>query len=205
MRGPKGPFDWDLSRGTEVHLTQVTAALKYEIADGWRLQETLRYRTSESKRIGLFPNAPVLGSARIAQYHVALLAAAPGATDVQLRYTTNPNEVFNTAGAGQNGNGLVLDGSLRYVSVPLDELISDTRLLHKFEIGGQSHDVTPGGERIGFDGGGRRQSRITAADIPATTLDMAELCVLDWFDLAIGGPDEPATRLTREVAAAEGA
>lgn len=144
LRGPKGPFDWDLTRGTEVKLTQATAVLKYEIADGWRLQETLRYRTSESKRIGLFPNTPVTGAARIAQYRAALLAATPGATDVQLRYATNPNEVFNTAGAGQNGNGLVLDGSLRYVSVPLDELISDTRLVHKFDFGGQTHDVAVG-------------------------------------------------------------
>ena len=144
LRGPKGPFNWDLSRGTEVELTQATAVLKYEIADGWRFQDTLRYRTSESKRIGLFPNTPVLGSARIAQYRAALLAATPGATDVQLRYSTNPTQVFDTAGAGQNGNGLVLDGSLRYVSVPLDELINDARLLHKFEIGGQTHDVAVG-------------------------------------------------------------
>lgn len=144
LRGPKGPFNWDLSRGTEVKLTQVTAALKYEIADGWHLQDTLRYRTSESKRIGLFPNTPVLGSARIAQYRAALLAATPGATDVQLRYATTPSQVFDTSAAGQNGNGLVLDGSLRYVSVPLDELINDARLLHKFEVGGQSHDVALG-------------------------------------------------------------
>ncbi len=144
LRGPKGPFDWDLSRGTEVKLTQATAVLKYEIADGWHLQETLRYRTSESKRIGLFPNTPVTGAARIAQYRAQLLAATPGATDVQLRYATNPSEIFSTTGAGQNGNGLVLDGSLRYVSVPLDELISDTRLVHKFDFGGQTHDVAVG-------------------------------------------------------------
>lgn len=165
LRGPKGPFDWDLSRGTEVQLTQATAALKYEIADGWRLQETLRYRTSESKRIGLFPNTPVLGSARIAQYRAALLAATPGATDVQLRYTTNPSEMFNTAGAGQNGNGLVLDGSLRYVSVPLDELISDTRLLHKFEIGGQTHDVAVGFYRAHVEEAFNRYSANALLDV----------------------------------------
>lgn len=165
LRGPKGPFDWDLSRGTEVKLTQATAALKYEIADGWRLQETLRYRTSESKRIGLFPNTPVLGSARIAQYRAALLAATPGATDVQLRYATNPSEVFSTTGAGQNGNGLVLDGSLRYVSVPLDELISDTRLLHKFEIGGQTHDVAAGFYHAHVEEAFNRYSANTLLDV----------------------------------------
>ena len=50
-----------------------------------------------------------------------------------------------------------------------------------------------------------RQSRAAAADIPAETLEMAGLCMLDWFGLAIGGADEPATRLTRTVAIAEGA
>ncbi|PIB91827.1 MmgE/PrpD family protein [Caulobacter sp. FWC2] len=49
-----------------------------------------------------------------------------------------------------------------------------------------------------------RQSRAAAADIPPATLDMAGLCVLDWFGLAIGGADEPATRLIREVALMEG-
>jgi len=165
LRGPKGPFDWDLSRGTEVKLTQATAAVKYEIAEGWRLQETLRYRTSESKRIGLFPNTPVLGSARIAQYRAALLAATPGATDVQLRYATSPNEVFSTTGAGQNGNGLVLDGSLRYVSVPLDELISDTRLLHKFDLGGQTHDVALGFYRAHVEEAFNRYSANTLLDV----------------------------------------
>ncbi|WP_454760282.1 TonB-dependent receptor [Caulobacter segnis] len=165
LRGPKGPFDWDLSRGTEVKLTQATAELKYEIADGWHLQETLRYRTSESKRIGLFPNTPVTGAARIAQYRTALLAATPGATDVQLRYSTNPSEVFSTTGAGQNGNGLVLDGSLRYVSVPLDELISDTRLLHKFEIGGQTHDVAFGFYRAHVEEAFNRYSANTLLDV----------------------------------------
>ena len=50
-----------------------------------------------------------------------------------------------------------------------------------------------------------RQSRAAAVGIPLATLDMAGLCVLDWFGLAIGGANEPATRLTRAVAVAEGA
>jgi outer membrane receptor protein involved in Fe transport len=164
LRGPTGPFDWDLTRGTEVDLTQATAVFKYEPFDGWHFQDTLRYRTSESKRIGLFPNTPVLGSARIAQYRAALLAATPGATDVQLRYTTS-GEVFNTAGAGQNGNGLVLDGSLRYVSVPLDELINDARFLHKFEIGDQTHDVAFGVYNAHVEEAFNRYSANTLLDV----------------------------------------
>jgi outer membrane receptor protein involved in Fe transport len=150
LRGPTGPFNWDLTRGTEVDLTQATAVFKYEPFDGWHFQDTLRYRTSESKRIGLFPNTPVLGSDRLTLVQGQLLAAAkatalnqiyPGATALQLRYTTT-GQVFDTA--NQNGNGLVLDGSLRYVSVPLDELINDARVAHKFEMGDQTHDVAFG-------------------------------------------------------------
>ncbi|HJV42266.1 TonB-dependent receptor [Caulobacter sp.] len=174
LRGPKGPFNWDLSRGTEVKLTQATAALKYEVADGWRLQETLRYRTSESKRIGLFPNTPVLGANRIAQVQADFLKARgaatlgdaiPGAVALQLRYATNPSEVFGSTGAGQNGNGLVLDGSLRYVSVPLDELISDTRLVHKFEVGDQTHDVAAGFYRAHVEEAFNRYSANTLLDV----------------------------------------
>lgn len=154
LRGPTGPFDWDLTRGTEVELTQATAIFKYEPFDGWHFSDTLRYRTSESKRIGLFPNTPVLGTARMAQVQADFLKAnnnaanlgqvIPGAVGLQLRYSTTPDQVFQTTGAGQNGNGLVIDGSLRYVSVPLDELINDARVTHKFQFGDQSHDVAFG-------------------------------------------------------------
>ena len=50
-----------------------------------------------------------------------------------------------------------------------------------------------------------RRSRAAAVDIPSATLDMAGLSVLDWFGLAIGGAEESATRLIRQVAVAEGA
>ncbi len=50
-----------------------------------------------------------------------------------------------------------------------------------------------------------RLSRAAAADIPEPTLDMAGLCILDWFGLALGGAREPVTRLLREVAEGEGA
>ncbi|MDT9115822.1 hypothetical protein RSW44_25150, partial [Escherichia coli] len=80
------PFDWDLTKGTAVKLTEFTASLNYEIVDGWKVTDVLRYSTAESRRIGLFPNTPVTGTARLAQYRAQLLAAVPGATDVQLRY-----------------------------------------------------------------------------------------------------------------------
>lgn len=140
LRSANGPFDWDLSRGTEVELTQFTGVFRYELGGGWNFENRLRRRISDSYRIGLFPNTPVLGADRIAQYRAALLATIPGATDVQLRYTTT-GEVFQP---DQNGNGLVVDGSLRWVHVPLDETINDARLLRSFQVGGQTHDIALG-------------------------------------------------------------
>jgi catecholate siderophore receptor len=61
---------------------------------------------------------------------------------VQLRYVNSPNQVFDTV--AQNGNGLISDGSLRQVRVPLEELMNDLRLMGKFEIAGQQHDVAVG-------------------------------------------------------------
>lgn len=50
-----------------------------------------------------------------------------------------------------------------------------------------------------------RRSRVAAADLPATTAEMASLCVLDWFGLALGGAGEAVSRLVSAAAATEGA
>lgn len=50
-----------------------------------------------------------------------------------------------------------------------------------------------------------RQSRAAAADIPPATLEMARLCVLDGFGLALAGSREPLAVLLRDAALADGA
>ena len=50
-----------------------------------------------------------------------------------------------------------------------------------------------------------RCSRAAARDIPPATLEMAKLCVLDWFGLALAGSREPLSVLLREAALADGA
>jgi 2-methylcitrate dehydratase PrpD len=50
-----------------------------------------------------------------------------------------------------------------------------------------------------------RVSRAAAADIPPATLEMAKLCVLDWFGLALAGSREPLSLILRDTALAEGA
>jgi len=137
-----GPFDLDIGRGTDIKLTQLTATLKYDLPGDWRLQNGLRYRESESSRIGLFPNTPIPATTRLAQLRRDLLARTPGATDIQLRYVNAAGQVFDPI--NQNGNGLTTDGALRQVSTPLDELVDDVRLMRKFDMGGQQHDVAFG-------------------------------------------------------------
>jgi outer membrane receptor protein involved in Fe transport len=142
LRNANGAFPLDIDRGTDVELTQYTLKFEYQLPGDWQLRNGTRYRESDSSRIGLFPNSVVNGQARINQDRARILASVPGAVDVQLRYVNSPNQVFDVV--GQNGNGLVTDGSLRQVRVPLDELLNDLRLMRNFEIGGQQHDVAIG-------------------------------------------------------------
>jgi catecholate siderophore receptor len=142
LRDANGTFPLDVDRGTDVELTQYTLKLEFELPGDWRISNGTRYRDSDISRIGLFPNTPVTGQSRLDSMRAAALAAVPGATNVQLRYVTSPDQVFDTV--AQNGNGLISDGSLRQVRVPLEELMNDLRLMGKFEIAGQQHDVAVG-------------------------------------------------------------
>lgn len=142
LRNAAGTFPLDIDRGTDVELTQYTLKLDYDLPGDWKLRNGTRYRESDISRIGLFPNSVVLGQDRLNSIRAGILASVPGATDVQLRYVTSPDQVFNVA--NQNGNGLITDGSLRQVRVPLEELLNDLRLMRNFEIAGQQHDVAIG-------------------------------------------------------------
>lgn len=143
LRDADGTFPLDIDRGTDIELTQYTLKFEHELPGDWQLRNGLRYRESESNRIGLFPNTPVTAEARLDSIRDSgVLATIPGAVDVQLRYVSDPDAIFDVA--NQNGNGLVTDGSLRQVSVPLDELINDLRLMREFDVGGQQHDIALG-------------------------------------------------------------
>lgn len=141
FRSNRGPYDFDLTRGADVKLTQSTFNFKYELGGGWEVQDTLRYRTSDVARAGMFPNTPVTAAARLAQIQ-ASLPAALGATSVQYRFVNAPGEVFDVA--NQNGNGLVMDASMREQDITLDEWINDFRLLNSIEVGGQVHNLALG-------------------------------------------------------------
>lgn len=142
LRNAGGEFPLDTSRGTDIELTQFTGQLRFELGGGWEIQDGLRYRDSDSARVGLFPNTPTPAATRLDMVREAALAANPGAVDVEYRYVNAPDESFDVA--AQNGNGLIVDGSLREVSAPLDELINDFRLVGQVESGSQIHDLAFG-------------------------------------------------------------
>ncbi|UPG85529.1 TonB-dependent receptor plug domain-containing protein [Luteibacter aegosomatis] len=137
-----GTYHFDNSDGTHVKRTQVSFKFDHDLGDDWKLAESARYSATDSQRNGVFPNAVQSGSSLIAQDSAKRLGLIPGATALQLRYVDNPSQVFDVA--NQNGNGLVVTGGIRGVTAPVNEFDNDTRLLRKFEIGDQTHDVTLG-------------------------------------------------------------
>lgn len=150
LQGDGSLYDFDNSRGTEVDRNQFTVKFDYELGAGFKLAESIRYSDTETQRNGVFPLQLLSAASYLRQPSVtALIGSVPGATGAQLRYVTSPDQVYDIA--NQNGNGLVAVGGLRGVTMPVKELISDTRLLRNFEFGDQSHDVTFGYYYARFD------------------------------------------------------
>ena len=140
--GDGSPYDFDNSEGTHVKRTQYTAKFNLDLGDDWKLAESLRYSDTDTTRNGMFPNAVQSASSFLTDpNNLKQLAGYPGATALQFRYHDN-GQVFDTA--NQNGNGLVILGGARGVTMPVKELINDTRLLRKFEFGDQTHDISLG-------------------------------------------------------------
>ncbi len=138
-----GVFNFDNTIGTNVKLTQFTLKVSLDLGDGWKLENGDRFRDSVSVRNGFFPAALSTGNAFLAANLAALKALSPSVTAARLRYVTTPTVFFDPA--TQNSNGLVLSASMRSVTMPESEFLNDTRLLRKFEVGGQKHDFAIGG------------------------------------------------------------
>jgi len=140
VMGDGSIYDFDNSVGTQVKRTQITGKFEFEPWDGWKIANTTRYNDSWTQRNGVYPNTLQSASSLLTSQS-ALLAQTPGATALQFRYVTSPNQVFDTA--NQNGNGLVIVGGLRGLTLPVKEFMSDTRISRQFEMGG-THDLTFG-------------------------------------------------------------
>lgn len=141
IEGDGSIYTFDNSLGTQVKRTQITGKFDFEPADGWKISNTSRYNDTFTQRNGVYPNS-VESASDFLTAEAGLLSQAPGATALQLRYTTTPNQVFDTA--NQNGNGDVIIGGLRGLTLPVKEFMSDTRVAHRFHMGSTTHDVTLG-------------------------------------------------------------
>lgn len=136
-------YDFDLGKGTHTQLHQLTLQADFELDSGLKLSNNFRYRQSDTLRNGLFPTGGVQSATqRIADLTSAYSNQLPAGSNVELVFTNHPNETFDPT--SNAGNGMVLNGNLLSVSVPLDEIINDFRLSKKMEIGEQVHDVSVG-------------------------------------------------------------
>jgi len=141
IMGDGSLYDFDNTQGTHVKRTQITGKFTFEPWDDWKISNTSRYTDTWTQRNGVYPNA-LQSAASLLTQQAGLLSQAPGATALQLRYATAPDQVFDTA--NQNGNGLVIIGGLRGLTLPVKEFMSDTRISHRFDMGGTTHDLTFG-------------------------------------------------------------
>lgn len=163
LEGDGSLYNFDNSQGTHVKRTQYTLKFDYDLADDWKVAEGLRYSDTSTQRNGVFPNTLESSSAFLQSAQGRLAQYYPTAAGMQLRYVDDPNRVFNAA--GQNGNGLVIIGGLRGITMPLHEVTSNTRLMRKFDLGDQSHDVTFGYYYAHFTQGFERYSSTSLLDV----------------------------------------
>jgi outer membrane receptor protein involved in Fe transport len=182
-------YNFDNSEGTHVKRDQLTLKFDADLGADWKLAESMRYSDTRTQRNGVFPNALMsadsfLSSASNLKTWQNYLPA--GTSGLQLRYVDNPTQVFDNK--NQNGNGLVVIGGLRGVTMPVKEFINDTRLLRKFDIGGQSHDITLGYYYAHFNQDFSRYSSTALLDVQ----DNAKLLDL----VAVDAAGQPLGTLT---------
>jgi outer membrane receptor protein involved in Fe transport len=162
IQGNGSSYNFDNSVGTAVRRDQLTLKFNHQLFDDWQFDESARFSDTHTQRNGVYPNALQSGSALIAQNQQALKTYFPGAAGLQLRYA-DTGAVFNNA--NQNGNGLTVIGGLRGVTMPVTEFINDSRLLHKFTFGSQTHDVTLGYYYAHFNQDFQRYSSTALLDV----------------------------------------
>jgi len=140
LRSADGPVRFDNTDGTRIRLDQFSALGEWEFADGWKISNKARFRDSNTVRNGVYPSSVSTAAGFLDSNRASLLAAFPGASNVQLRYQ-DTGEAFDVA--GQNGNGDVFVNQARPVTIDEREFLNDLRLGHQFELAGR-HDFAVG-------------------------------------------------------------
>lgn len=160
-------YDFDNTRGTHVRRDQFSVKLEKELGNGWKLGEALRYSSTDTQRNGVFANQ-LLSIDAFRNQSKGLLSNVPGASALSLEYANAPGVPY------PGDNGLMIVGGLRGVTMPLEELVSDTRLSRGFSLAGQRHDITAGYYFARFNQGFSRYSStaLLGAQSQAPLLDL---------------------------------
>lgn len=139
VQGDNSLYHFDNTVGTAVNRSQVTLKFQTEFSPGWILKNSLRYNNTQTQRNGLFA-LNVLTADSFYRAQSSLLTQAPGATQLGFQYVTT-GASFST---NQNGNGLVIQGGLRGITMPMTEVTNDLHLSHVFYTGSSKHDFNFG-------------------------------------------------------------
>jgi catecholate siderophore receptor len=140
IQGDSTLYHYDNTVGTSVNRTQVTLKFQTELANNWVLKNSLRFANTQTQRNGVYA-LNLLTADSFYKAQSALLSQAPGAQSLGFQYATT-GTVFNNA--NQNGNGLVIQGGLRGITMPMTEVDNDLHLSHVFYTGSSKHDFNLG-------------------------------------------------------------
>lgn len=140
IQGDSTLYHFDNTLGTSVNRSQVTIKFQTEFADNWILKNSLRFDNMQTQRNGVYA-LNLLTADSFYKAQSALLLQAPGAQQLGFQYVTS-GAAFNNA--GQNGNGMVIQGGLRGITMPMTEIINDLHLSHVFTTGSTKHDFNLG-------------------------------------------------------------
>ncbi|MHA4809062.1 TonB-dependent receptor domain-containing protein [Flavitalea flava] len=147
VQGDSSLYHYDNTVGTAVNRSQITVKFQTELANNWILKNSLRYDNTKTQRNGVFA-LNVLTADSFYRAQSALLSQAPGAQKLGFQYATTGTP-FNSA--SQNGNGLVIQGGLRGITMPVTEITNDLHLSHVFLTGSSKHDFNLGYYYSHFD------------------------------------------------------
>ena len=140
IQGDSSLYHYDNTVGTSVNRSQVTIKFQTDLGDDWILKNSLRYSNMQTQRNGVYA-LNLLTADSFYKAQSSLLSQAPGASQLGFQYATT-GTAFNNA--NQNGNGLVIQGGLRGITMPQTEVDNDLHLSHVFYTGSSTHDFNLG-------------------------------------------------------------
>ena len=161
VQGDSSLYHYDNTVGTSVNRSQITIKFQTDLSNNWILKNSLRYDNTQTQRNGVFA-LNLLTADSFYKAQSGLLSQAPGATQLGFQYVTTGTS-FNSA--NQNGNGLVIQGGLRGITMPVTEVTNDLHLSHVFYTGSSKHDFNLGYYYAHFDENFSRYSSKVYLDV----------------------------------------